>query len=172
MSRLELGFRAAVTDHVESYSRPTAWAINTKHGTHIAYHITGSHMHWFGGQKIKGQGHVTVAWLLVKCAVAVVCCCCRRGTARRMTAQFSSFCKAYWPLVDDRVLVLYLRPVDDVSEAKAPRNICSSDADCDYDVIMWRHNDSRFPWFFQLMRSLVFCLWFLLCPGRGAKLVV
>jgi len=57
--------------------RKTAWAINTKLGTHIGPTLWQSLS--MPGQKVRGQGHtitktVTVARLLVKCAVKAVCC--------------------------------------------------------------------------------------------------
>ena len=67
--------------------RKTAWAINTKLGTHIP-HGQPLSMHWPRGQKVKCHGHtvtktVTVARLVVTRDATAVCCGCRRGSACR-----------------------------------------------------------------------------------------
>jgi len=51
-------------------------------------------MHWPGGQKVKRQGHtVTKTWSHGCCCMWPLCYCCWRGTARRMTAQVSTFAR-------------------------------------------------------------------------------
>ena len=64
--------------------RKMAWAIYTKHGTHILYSSCSACI----DPEVKGQGRtvtktVTVARLLVMRAATAVCCCCRRGSAWR-----------------------------------------------------------------------------------------
>jgi len=67
--------------------RKTAWAINTKFGTHILYNSRSACIDpEVKRSKVKGQGHtvtktVTVTWLLVMHAVTAVYCCCWRGSA-------------------------------------------------------------------------------------------